>query len=194
MTDLLFDPPLYIPVAVAVVGAFVFVYGNRRNQRKIRGAGIGIVLLGVALFLIGRYVDTDRETVEKRSRLLVRSVDKQDWPTMTSLLDPKASVSVVGAPVYSNRDQIIDGAKSATERYGVKNIFITSLQSREDATGITVDIDALSDQGLTGQPFPTSWQFEWQDLQGGWTLVRVVCMRIGNQEGEGARRSFPNVR
>ncbi|MGB7158707.1 MAG: hypothetical protein WBD40_11610 [Tepidisphaeraceae bacterium] len=194
MTELLFDPPWYLPAAVAALGIFLFAHGNRRNEGKIRMAGIGVALLAVALFLVGRYVDTDRETVEKRSRQVVAAVDNQDWPKLTSLLDPKASVSVVNAPIYSSRDAILDGARAATERYGIKNIRITSLQSRQDDTMITVDLDALSDQGFTGQPFPTSWQFEWQELSGGWTLMRIVCMRIGTESGEATRRQFPQAR
>ena len=194
MTDLLYDPPWYLPAAVAALGIFVFVHGNRRSDAKIRAGGIGVVLLAVAIFFLGRYVDTDRETVEKRSRLVVSSVDKRDWPQLSGLLDPKASVSIVNAPVYSSRDAILNGATAATEQYGIKNIRITSLQSRQADSMITVDLDALSDQGFTGQPFPTSWQFEWQELSGGWTLTRIICLKIGTDSGEATRRQFPQAR
>jgi SnoaL-like domain len=191
MTELLFDPPWYLPAGIAVLGIYLFVHGNRRQNMKIRAAGAGVVVLAAALFLLGRYMDTDREIAEKRTRQLVDAVEKHDWNAMRALLDPKASVTVPSGAVYSNREAIIGGAQAATERFGIKNIRLLSLTSRQDDTMITVDVDALSDQGFTGQPFPTSWQFEWQELSGGWTLMRIVCLKIGQDTGPGLGRQFP---
>jgi hypothetical protein len=191
MTELLFDPPWYLPAVVAALGIYLFIHGNRRQDSKIRAVGAGVALLAVALFSVGRVMETDREIAERRSRAVVDAVEKHDWNGLRNLLDPKASVAVPNGVVYSNRDVIVGGAQAATEQFGVKNIRILSLTSRQDDTMITVDIDALSDQGMTGQPFPTSWQFEWQELSGGWTLMRIVCLKIGQETGEGLRRTFP---
>lgn len=191
MTELLFDPPWYLPAAIAALGIYLFIHGNRRQDAKIRAAGGVVLLLAGALFFVGRVMETDREIAENRSRQLVNAVEQHDWTALRSLLDPKASVAVLNASIYSDRDAIVAGAQAATEQYGLKNIRITSLQSRQDGTAITVDIDALSDQGLTGQPFPTSWQFEWQELSGGWTLMRIVCLRIGQETGPNLGRQFP---
>jgi hypothetical protein len=191
MTELLFDPPWYLPVAIAALGVYLFVYGNRRQDTKLRAVGGGVLLLAVGLFVLGRVMQTDREVAEDRTRQLVAAVEKRDWPAMTALLDPKASVGTPNGPVYSSRDQIIAGAQAATERFGIKNIRLTSLTSRQDDTAITVDLDALSEQGFTGQPFPTSWQFEWQERADGWRLMRIVCLKIGQDTGEGMRRQFP---
>ncbi|HEV2293851.1 MAG TPA: hypothetical protein VGR35_08335 [Tepidisphaeraceae bacterium] len=191
MTELFFDPPWYLPAAVAVFGIYLFIHGNRGQDAKVRAAGAGIALLAVALFVIGRVMETDREIAEDRSRQIATAVDKQDWNSLRSLLDPKTSVAVLDATIYSDRDAILTGAQLATEQYGLKNIRITSLTSRQDDTMITVDLDVLSDQGFTGQPFPTSWQFEWQELSGGWTLTRIVCLRIGQESGANLGRQFP---
>jgi hypothetical protein len=194
MTDLLFDPPWYLPPGIAALGVYLFIHGNRRQDAKIRAVGGVVVLLAVAVFFVGRVMDTDREIVEKRSRQLVDAVEKRDWNTLRSLLDPKASVATPSGAVYSNRDLILAGAQLGTEQYGIKNIRILSLESRQDGTMITVDMDLISDQGLTGQPFPTSWQFEWQELSAGWTLTRIVCLKIGNETGPNLSRQFPQAR
>lgn len=191
MTELLFDPPWYLPAAVAVFGIYLFIHGNRRNEAKVRAAGLGVVLLAAALFFVGRVMETDREIAERRSRELVQAVDSQDWTTLRALLDPKASVAVLNAPIYSNRDAIVAGAQAATEQYGIKNIRITSLTSEQDQTAITVTLHVLSDQGFTGQPFPTSWQFEWQELADGWMLTRILCLRIGQDTGPNLGQQFP---
>src|SRR5215210_828280 len=151
MTDLIFDPPWYLPVAVAALGIYVFVFGNRRQEGKIRTVGGAIFLLAIALFLVGRFVDTDREKAVKRTRELIASVETHDWNKMRGLLDPKASVATPHDAVYGDRDMIVAGAQAATEQFGIKNIRVLSLQSRQDQTAITVDLDVLSDQGFTGQ-------------------------------------------
>ena len=191
MTELLFDPPWYAPAAIAVLGIYLFLHGNRRQDAKLRAVGGVVLLAGVALFFVGRVMQTDREIAESRSRQLVDAVEKHDWAALRSLLDPKASVATPNGNVYSNRELIVGGAQAATEQYGVKNIRILSLTSRQDQTSITVDMDVLSDQGFTGQPFPTSWQFEWNELAGGWTLMRIVCLKIGNETGPNLGRQFP---
>lgn len=192
MTDLLFDPPWYLPLAVAALGIYLFLFGNRRQERKIRNVGLLVVLLAVALFLLARFVDTDREKVEKRTRALIASVEGHDWTKMASLLDAKANVSTPRGAVYATRDMIVGGAQAATEQYGVKNIRVTSLQTHQDTGGqVTVDLDVWSDQGFTGTPFPTSWQLEWHELSDGWKLMRVVCLKIGQETGEGLDGRFP---
>ena len=194
MTDLIFDPPWYLPLGIAALGIYLFVHGNRRQQAQVRAAGLGVLALAVALFLAGRFLDTDQEKAEKGTRALIDSVEKHDWNKMRSLLDPNASVSTPRGPVYSNRDLIIGGAQAATEQYGVSNIRTLSMQSKQDASGVvTVDIDVLSDQKFTGQMFPTSWQFEWHESSdGAWHLVNVVCLKIGQETGEGLGRQFPS--
>jgi hypothetical protein len=192
MTDLFFDPPWYLPVAIAALGIYLFVFGNRRQEGKVRNAGLGVLLVAVALFLMGRFIDTDREKAEKGTRALIASVESHDWTRMASLLDAKANVATPRGAVYGNREMIVGGAQAATEQYGVKNIRVTSLQSRQDSSGVVmVDLDVWSDQGLTGTPFPTSWQMEWHELPDGWKLMRVVCLKIGQETGEGLDGRFP---
>jgi hypothetical protein len=114
MTDLIFDPPWYLPLGIAALGIYLFVHGNRRQLAQVRAAGLGVLALAVALFLAGRFLDTDQEKAEKGTRALIDSVEKHDWNKMRSLLDPSASVSTPRGPVYSNRDLIIGGAQAAT--------------------------------------------------------------------------------
>ncbi len=191
MTETLYDAPFWMPIALIGTGVFALLSGNRRQDAKLRNIGLAVASGGIVLFLLSHFVDTNREKAQKRTRQLVQAVDTQDWSALRALLDAKASMQVVSANVYSNREQIVAAAKIATEQYGLKNIRILSMSSREDGSLITVDLDALSDQGLTGQAFPTGWQFEWQELSAGWTLMRITCLRIGNDSGEATRGHFP---
>jgi hypothetical protein len=194
MTELLFDTPWWLPVGIAALGVIVFVSGNRRRETRVRAAGGVLVLLAAVLFGVSYYMDTPTERAERQARELVRAVVGRDWRTVTSLLDPRASVAIINGklPIYTNRDQIIAGATNAAERYDFKTATITSLDARRDDTVITVTVNILSDQGATmGYRLPTEWQLEWQETANGWSLIRITCLRIGQASGEATRQQFP---
>jgi len=45
MTDLIFDPPWYLPLGIAALGIYLFVHGNRRQLAQVRAAGLGVLAL-----------------------------------------------------------------------------------------------------------------------------------------------------
>src|SRR5688500_13290540 len=176
MSDLLLDVPWWMIAGLAGLGAFVFVSGNRRQETKVRNAGVAIVAMAIAWAVLSYYVDTPVEMTSRRSREFVKSVVDKNWPVTTSILDPAASLSVLdsGNAVYTTRDQILDGAKQAVDRYGLKSATIFSLGARRDDSLITVDLDIISDQDATmGRQINTSWQFEWQQTGDDWRLLRI---------------------
>src|SRR5688572_16280892 len=126
MTDLLFDTPWWLPALIAGVGIVVFVTGNKRVENRVRYAGLGILLLAVALVVVSYLVETPNEVAERRSRELVHAFEQRDWAAMTSILDPGAIVTVPNATVYKNRDDIIANAKLAHERYHFKSVNVLS--------------------------------------------------------------------
>ena len=197
MPEVLFDVPWWVIGGLAALGVFVFVSGNRRREDNVRNGGLLLVVLALGWAALSYYMDTPRETAARQSRAFVASVIDKNWPVTTSILDPMASLSVLDAntAVYTNRDQILDGAKQAVDRYGLKSANILSLGARQDDTLITVDLDILSDQDVTmGRPITTSWQFEWQKTGEKWTLLRITCLKIGNEQGNAARQQFPSPR
>jgi hypothetical protein len=197
MSDLLLDVPWWMIAGLAGLGAFVFVSGNRRQETKVRNAGVAIVAMAIAWAVLSYYVDTPVEMTSRRSREFVKSVVDKNWPVTTSILDPAASLSVLdsGNAVYTTRDQILDGAKQAVDRYGLKSATIFSLGARRDDSLITVDLDIISDQDATmGRQINTSWQFEWQQTGDDWRLLRITCLKIGNEQGNAARQQFPQAR
>src|SRR3954466_15846766 len=108
ISELLFQTPWWLPVTIGGIGVVLFITGNNRVEAKVRKAGLTIVALAVLLMGVSYFVDTDLEKAVKNTKALVRAVNDRDWPTMTSLLDPKASLAVQnsGTP-YNDREKIV---------------------------------------------------------------------------------------
>lgn len=170
--DLLFDTPWWLPTILAGLGLALLAIGNNRQERKLLWVGGLLALVGVLIAVISYLVETDVEKVISRTRLLANAVDKRDWATFRSLLDPKTSFSY-----YPNREELVEGARKTADYIGLKSVRLTSVQARQTDTLITVDVDALSVQERTlDRPVLTSWRLYWQDFGNGWFLHRIEVL------------------
>jgi hypothetical protein len=196
MARLLFDAPWWLPTILAGLGIYLFWTGNRRQESKVRNAGLLMIAATVGVLLVSHFVDTDLEKAVKQSKLLVKSVEARDWPTMRSTMDPGVSLGVLGAfDRYGNRDQIVQGATDAVEQYGVKNIRILSTTSEQTEQLITVTMTVMSEQDVTsGRPITTSWKMQFQKSGKEWPLIRIDCINIAGRTGDEAARQFPRPR
>jgi hypothetical protein len=190
MTDLLFDTPWWIPVLIAGIGVVVFMTGNKRVENRVRYAGLAILLLAVVVVVVSYFVETDKEVAERRSRELVDAFEQRDWSKMSSILDPGAIVTVPNATVYKDRDDIIANAKLAHDRYHFKSVNVLGSHPEQTQTSITVTIKLISEQDVPSM-LNSEWQFEWQERAGGWTLVEVRGLQIGQFNAEQIQQMFP---
>jgi hypothetical protein len=190
---MLFHTPWWAPGLLLIVGAFVFISGNRRQERNTRLAGLAIALLGITLACVSYLVDTPVEKTVKQSRQLVNAIEAREWTTVESLLDAKSSLSVFQAfTLYSTREQILAAAKKGVEQYGIKNVRVLRADAAETGAIITVTLDLMSEQDFTmGRPITSSWQFEWYKNGSAWTLRRIINLKIADRTGKGASAQFP---
>src|SRR5688572_16181577 len=121
MTELLFDTPWWFPAVVAAAGIVLFVSGNKRVDNKIRLSGVGVICIAILLTAVSVFIDTPRETAERRSRELVDAFERGDFATMATILHPTTAVTVLNTTVYADRDEIIERAKTAYTQYGFKS-------------------------------------------------------------------------
>ena len=191
MTELFFHTPWWLPALIAGVGIVVFVTGNRRSESRVRLAGAGIIALAFAIAVVSYLVDTPLEMAERRTNELVKAFEKADYPGMTSILDPDSTVSVLNAEVYSNRDEIIKGARLAHEQYGFRSANVVTSSAIQADTVITVSIFLLTEQDALGRTLNSRWEFEWQNHADGWALANIRAIEIGQSTGDQVRTMFP---
>jgi hypothetical protein len=191
--ELLFETPWWLPTAIVAVGAVLFYTANRRQEVKLRTVGLAVVALGVAVALVSYFVDTPKERAVNGSRRLVQAFADKDWPAMTSILHPKASLSIANlSTLYNDRDQIVAKAREASDRYGLKSATVLGIDARQDQTLITVSIDLLTVQEYTmGKPIRSKWEFDWMESADGWSLYKIRAISIADQQTERIEPMFP---
>ena len=196
MTNLLFSTPWWLPTLLIGVGAVLFWTGNRRQESGVRSVGLALIGLALVVCMVSYCVDTDLEKCVKRSKALVYDVEKQDWAGMQAILDPHCTVSVLNsAELYADRATIINAAKAAVDRYGVKNVRIFSTNAEQTGSLITITLGVLSDHDNVGVgTINTAWQLDWQQSGDHWSLVRITNLKIGNTTGDAASQQFPRPR
>src|SRR5690606_40799130 len=118
--DLLFDVPWWLPALLAVVGAVIWMSGNRRRDRALMWIGGAAVVTAAGWVGLSMLVQTDKERAEADTRALVQAVVDGDSQTLRRILDPQARVTIFGAATpYRDRQQIVQAAKDARERFGL---------------------------------------------------------------------------
>lgn len=192
LTDYLFNTPWWLPTVIVTVGAVVFYVANNRQESRTRTIGLAIACLGILLAAVSYLVDTDLEKAETHARRLIDAVEKKDWPTVRSLLDNNTSVSIANAmTLYTGGDRITTKAQEASDRYGFQSIDVTSMQSRQDQTLITIGVTVLSVQDAVGAPITSRWEFDYLQSGDDWFLNEIRALEIGRQQGEGMVGMFP---
>jgi hypothetical protein len=196
MLNLLFDTPWWLPTLFCGVGAVLFRNGNRRQEAKVRN--IGLLLLGctVALLAVSYFVDTQMEKCLKASRQLCYNVQRQDWNAMRATLDPNVAVALLGgSQLYSGREQTVRAAQDSVARFGLRSVRILGSDAEQTGSIITITLAAFTEHdNAMVNAINSDWEFEWQQVGGQWSLVRITCLRIGNRTGESAGQQFPRPR
>lgn len=194
ITNLLFDTPWWLPTGLALVGGGVFYIANIRRQSALRSAGVAVVLVAIALALVSYFVDTPREQAEKDSRRFVQAFVDKDWTLFEDLLDRKVALSAEGisSALYPDRESLVRAAQAAQSVYDFSAIHITSIEARDDRGLIGVTLKLYSEQQATlGRPFPSMWEFQWQDFGSGYKLSRITAIMIADQSPRKLQNMFP---
>lgn len=182
MTDLLLAIPWWLFITLIVAGIVVFLAGNNRGQKNARYAGISLVLLALLLKGISFFVVTDKEKVTRLTNDLVQSVQDRNWDKFGSLLDPDVSVSGSG---FTNKKLLVEATKDDCEHFNVTGVTGHVADVQQDASGITVDIDASSDQSAMGMTarIPTSWKIFWVKSGDDWHVHEITYVsRTGKDD------------
>jgi hypothetical protein len=186
MAEYLYDTPWWLPLSILAIGLYVFITGNRRQERNVMLAGGGIALLAVAIMGISYLVETNKEMAENRTEAIVDAVNDRDWARFRSLLDRETIFAN-----WKGADEITDAAKEAAERFRIGKIRISGTRIEDHQTAITVSIRVFTSAG--GRTVPSDWLFDYQNRGNGWKLYSVA---LGQAPGRGDDRirDFMNSR
>lgn len=183
MANFLAAIPWWVSVAMLLAGAVLLAYGNRHNHAGVRSAGLAItslaVLLGVAPYLI----DTDAERAERRTRQIVDSADKKDWPRLQSLLDADTHVEFGDKwPDATGAASVSQCAQALAAKVGLESIYLISVKTTQTPDLIAVTFSAATVQEVTqDRYYPSGWEFDFRPEGKKWDLQEIKLLRLGDQ-------------
>lgn len=194
MIDWLLSAPLWSHILVILVAGGLLFSANRRQDKALMRGGIALLAVSIAWTVAARLIDTPTEQCESGSKAFVEAVVKKDQQAMIDLLHPDATLKMMGfpTPLYLNAKDISAAAGRASEEYGVSSAWISGMTTQTLPSLITVSCTIFSTQKATmDRPLQSTWQFEWQDLGGGWELYSIVCVQVQGHNVEDAVSRFP---
>ncbi len=173
MQETLFHPAFWMPLALAVFGIAVFVYGNARVKAGIRWAGAGIVALSVAWMAIAYFIDTFTETCVKRTDAIVAAVEDAKWDELAKLLDKNTRLAALRGP-----EEISKTAEHYAGMAQLKVVRILSHDVQSIPNGVDVSITAYVEAQT---PSTSTWTFSYEQRSDGILLRQITPVRLNNQ-------------
>ena len=170
---------------LCAAGVCAFFVGNRRLDKKLQRLGIALVLIAGIVAGLRLLFPSDREMMEKRTRQVVNAVDHQDWKALRALLDAKTIIAFPTRILAAGQDNIVGVTKEYSERYSLRSVSVTGMESEQTQTLITVSIQVYSIQDVSqGRPIISSWQFDYQQSGDQWLLGKITLLRLQQPDGE----------
>jgi hypothetical protein len=176
----LFETPWWLLAAIAIAAVALLISGNNRQDKRLKLAGVGVLLLGVALWAVSYFVHTPREIAVTQTRQSIAAVVARDRATLERLLHPKAVLMGWG------RDEILARAGEYADLYGVQSATITSIEGDPADSIVTVTVSVLSQHDTQTASMvsavPSTWELKWMDTSSGWRLKEILPIRIFQME------------
>lgn len=174
MQETLFNPPIWMPILLAMVGIAVFVYGNARVQAKVRNGGLGVLGLVVLWSAVAYFVRTPTEQCLDRTRQIVGAVEDGKWDELSKLLDRNTRFAY--GMISLDAQRLVRSAQDNAERFGVKDINI--LSENIDRTPGTIDV-TISTLVQGAQNTTAVFKFEYEQRTDGILLSRISALSVG---------------
>jgi hypothetical protein len=193
LRDLVFDTPWWILLAIGVVGIVVWVSGNNRQNKRLKLAGLIVLLLGAALFFVSWLVDTPKEIAVKQTHQFINAIVARDKPTLRKLLHPKIAAGRLG------RDDVVEAAPTYADQFGLRGATITGLEvaERPEEGSVTTTFAVFSKHESAMIPtdtIKTSWQFVWLDTDNGWQLRNIEPLGAPQMDQNTIRQRYLSTR
>ncbi len=183
MGSLLFEDPWALVVGLVALAGILRVGGKRRGDaaggRGLVMASWVALLLGVGLYGLSRWVETDREALTRLTEDFVRATSPVDEPALANLLDSRAFLLGPGGMVW---DELSAGfiaeklKQHQVEGSGLRQA--DAVASRPGWGTSTMDVSSR----VSGYPARTTWQIVWQQQpDGDWTIQSMTWLTFRNQ-------------
>lgn len=185
MQETLFNPALWMPLALAILGIAVLVFGNARLKTGIRNAGAGLVGLALAWAVTAHFVDTFVEKCVNRTDAIVDAVETQDWAQLRTLLDKNTTLATL-----RGAEEISSTAEAWAGLAQLKEIRILGHDLQTVPGGVDVTINTFVEATT---PSTSTWTFSYEARSDGILLRRIAPVRLNNRPLEEIERVIGRI-
>lgn len=187
LVEILLAPTWWMLLAGLLAAVGLFIVGNARLDNRLRFGSVGVVVAVIAWWGVGAMVETPTEAARNGTKRFVAAVVQRDTEKMLGLMAPAATLGAF------SREDIAAAAKLYAEEFGLVGaaVLASEVEPRGSQLNCTIRVISRHEGGRRGAPdtLPTDWQFTWGRLPqsdgGGWRIVQITPIRVGNQEVSG---------
>ena len=179
--DWLFDPAIWAPAAVVLIGVAVLLLGLTRGLPRARLAGLIVAVLGVGWYLLAGAVETWTEQAEKRTEEIVNAYDDADWATLGTLIDDETHFYDIAG------DDLVTAAEATHKSIGHESLGIKGLSAERDPVGIRVRFNVTSNQSNGPARLTTAWEFDYRVRDGALYLRELTPLNTPVIDAETVR-------
>ena len=183
MSDWLFEDPWALVVGLLAGFAVLRIVGKRRGDRPGGGGLLGVswvlLVLSLGVYGLSRWVETDGEAVDRRTRELVEATWPVDEPALAGLLEPDAVLLGPGGEVWDELSAGFIAAKLKQHR--VEGSGLRRLDAQGLRAGVGRSRMEVSSR-VSGYPARTGWELSWRESPDGvWRLQSMTWLTFRDQ-------------
>lgn len=183
--------PVVLLLVVLAVAAFVVLNGRSKARQGMLG-GAALVAAAAGVWLLARFVQTDREAIMAQTGRLVGSTVRSDTAAMDRILAadarlfPGVRIPMVDVPTQGwDKAGILKLAPENVSRWQVEEAAVLEMQGRLD--GPTSGRTQVRVRTLVSRvPVISWWRITWrQGPDGAWTASAIEPLEISGIPGIG---------
>jgi hypothetical protein len=181
LQSILFENPLGIYIALAIIGALGLVsYQNWRTFKSLWPTVIALVT-GAMVFTVSTLIVTNREHIGANCEKIVDAINNRNMPLVERLLDKDFD----GQQRYQTRNEAVRRLTADLKAYGVTNVKyrIDDLKVQGDLATMAVRTDITSE---TIPAMRLNWHVSWIKRSKEWLVytVKIKIPRLEPDESE----------
>lgn len=176
---MLFDNPWPIVIALVSLSAVLRITGKRQQQKPLVMGGWIALALGLGVFALGHFVNTDRETLNARTEALVTATAPVDRSALAGFFAPGASL--VGPDGDHWDDLTATFVADELESHDVRENDVRAVDTQVTQPGRAETLLEVGSK-VSGYPVRTGWRIQWQRTDDQWLIYSMQWTTISNRK------------
>ena len=182
----LFEITMYLPIALAALGAAVLLAGLFRGDKRVRLGGAVVLAVGLVWLAANVLVTTTKEQAHDRTLAVFETFEAEDWPAFDNLIDPDTRLAgaLVGPQIGRAAREVSDYRGGGED---VRVVDSEATRVGDNAYEVRVQVTADVQTNVTDS-IGSAWMFHYTLRGDRLVLDRIEPLRTPLVDPETVRR------